>query len=68
MSVAKVSEVISSSSNSFDEAISEGLSRANKTLKNVRSAWIKDQEVMLDGNGSIREYRVTLKLTFILED
>lgn len=68
MSVAKVSEIIASSPKSFDDAIKEGVARANKTLKNVKSAWVENQQVKLDGEGQIREYRVQLKITFILED
>ena len=68
MSVAKVTEVIASSPKSFDDAIKEGVARANKTLKNVKSAWVENQQVKLDGEGQIREYRVQLKITFILED
>jgi hypothetical protein len=45
-----------------------GLERARKTLKNVKSAWIQDQEVLLDGKGKIAEYRVHMKVTFILND
>jgi len=68
MSVAKVSEIIASSPKSFDDAIKEGVARANKTLKNVKSAWVENQQVKLDGEGQIREYRVQLKVTFVLED
>lgn len=68
MSIAKVTEIKVSSTESFDDAIRTGISRANKTLKNVRSAWVKDLEVSVDENGSISEYKVLLKITFILED
>jgi len=68
MSIAKVTEIKSSSSESFDDAIKSGLKRANKTLKNVRSAWISDQEVILDRGGEISEYRVLMKVTFVLDD
>ena len=68
MSVAKVTEIIASSPNSFDDAIKEGVARATKTLKNVKSAWVENQQVKLDGEGQIREYRVQLRITFILED
>ena len=67
MSVAKVTEIKVSSPNSFDDAIKEGITRANKTLKNVKSAWVKDFEVIIDDKGQIAEYRVLLKVTFILE-
>jgi len=67
MSVARVTEIISSSKTSFEDAIQQGISRAVKTLQNVESAWIKDQKVVLAG-GKIAEYRVDLKVTFILND
>lgn len=66
MSVARVTEIIASSPNSFDEAIHNGIERANKTLKNVEGAWVQDQYVTLD-NGAIKEYRANLKVTFILD-
>ena len=68
MSVAKVSEIIVSSPTSFDDAIKMGIARAQKTLKNVRSAWVENQQVQLDDKGQIMEYRVQLKITFILND
>ena len=67
MSVAKVSEIIASSKKSFDDAIEKGVQRTNKTLKNVKSAWVKDQYVEIK-NGKIEEYRVVLMITFILDD
>jgi flavin-binding protein dodecin len=67
MSVAKVTEIISSSSKSFDHAISTGVKRANKTLKNIKGAWVKDQQLDIK-NGSITCYKVTLKITFVLKD
>jgi len=66
MSVAKTTEIISSSAVSFDDALKQGIARANKTLKNVTGAWIQDQKVTISGD-SITEYRVTMKLTFVLE-
>lgn len=68
MSVAKVSEIKVSSPVSFDDAISRGIARAHKTLKNVKSAWVKDFEVSVDDEGKIAEYRILMKVTFILED
>jgi flavin-binding protein dodecin len=68
MSVARVTEIKSSSTKSFDDAIQAGVARAVKTLKNVKSAWIQNQDVVVDENGKIAEYRVQLKVTFILED
>lgn len=67
MSVAKVTEVIASSTVSFEKAMEEGILRANKTLKNVKGAWIDQQKVVVE-NGKIVEYRVNLKITFILAD
>ena len=66
MSVARITEIKSSSAKSFDDAIRTGLVRANKKLKNVKSAWIQNQEVFLNERGEIAEYRVQMKVTFIL--
>ena len=66
MSVARVTEITASSPKSFDDAIQEGITRANKTLKNVKSAWVKEFEVTLGDDGQIIEYRVLMKITFIL--
>jgi len=68
MSVAKVTEIIASSPKSFDDAMKVGIARAHKTLTNLKSAWVKNQQIMLDNEGQIREYRVTLKITFLIED
>ena len=68
MSVARVTEIISSSKESFDEAVRQGVKRASKTLKNVRGAWVEGQKVTCDSDGHVREYRVILKVTFVLED
>jgi dodecin len=68
MTVAKVTEIKVSSPVSFDDAIKEGITRASKTLKNVKSAWVKDFEVEVDGKGKISAYRVLLKVTFVVED
>jgi flavin-binding protein dodecin len=68
MSIARVTEIKSSSVKSFDDAIRSGLERANKKLENIKSAWIENQEVMLDEKGKIAEYRVQMKVTFILTD
>ncbi len=67
MAVAKVSEIIASSTKSFDDAVVVGIERANKKLKNVRAAWVKSQKAIVD-KGKITEYRVTLKVTFVLVD
>ena len=68
MSIAKVTEIKVSSTKSFDDAIREGIARANKTLKNVKSAWVKDLELTVDDKGQIAEYRVLMRVTFILTD
>ena len=68
MSVARVTEIKASSTKSFDDALRQGVARAVKTLKNVKSAWVQNQDVVIDENGNIAEYRVQLKVTFILED
>jgi flavin-binding protein dodecin len=67
MSVAKVTEIIASSTKSFDDAVNQGVKRASKTLKNVVSAWVQDQQVEVK-NGKVVTYRVNLKVTFILKD
>ncbi|NNE88199.1 MAG: dodecin domain-containing protein [Silicimonas sp.] len=66
MSVARVTEIIASSSKSFEDAVEEGVKRAAETLKNVEGAWVKDQKAVVK-NGKITEYRVVLKVTFVLE-
>jgi flavin-binding protein dodecin len=66
MTVAKVSEITSTSSKSFDDAIEKGIKRASKTLKNVSSAWIADQEVEIS-KGKVTAYRVRMRITFVLE-
>jgi len=68
MSVSRVSEIKATSTKSFDDAIKQGVARASKTLRNVKSAWVENQDVRVDENGEITEYRVQLKVTFILED
>lgn len=67
MSVAKVTEISASSEKSFEHAVQKGVARASKTLKNVVSAWVKDQQVEIE-DGKVTAYRVSLKITFILED
>jgi len=67
MSVARVTEISSTSTKSFEDAIQQGIDRATATLRNVQSAWIKEQQVNLD-NGKIASYQVNMKITFILED
>lgn len=67
MSVARVTEITSESKKGFDDAVQDGIKRASKTLKNVTAAWIRDQEVVVDG-GKVKTYRVKMKVTFVLED
>lgn len=67
MSIAKVSEISATSDKSFEDAVVQGLARANKTLRNVRSAWIKEQQVRVN-DGSITEYQVNMMVTFVIED
>jgi flavin-binding protein dodecin len=67
MSVAKITEIQSSSTKGFDDAVRIGIARAEKTLRNLTGAWIKSQKVVID-KGKITEYRVLLKVTFVLQD
>ena len=67
MSVARVTEITATSPNSFEDAMKAGVARAVKTLENVRGAWIQDQAVRIDGN-AVAEYRVHMKVTFVLND
>ena len=67
MSVAKVSEISATSSKSFEDALQQGIARANKTLRNVRSAWVKEQQVRVT-QGSITEYQVNMMVTFVIDD
>jgi len=67
MAIARVTEIIASSKKSFEDAMEEGVARATKTLKNVEGAWVQDQKLVIK-DGKIKEYRVGLKVTFIVED
>jgi flavin-binding protein dodecin len=67
MTVAKVTEITASSTKSFEDAIRVGIERANKTLKNVRGAWINEQTIEVK-NGEVASYRVNMKVTFVLDD
>lgn len=67
MSIARITEISSTSSKSFEDAVQQGISRATKTLRNVRSAWVKEQQVRVE-NGKINQYQVNLMVTFVLED
>ena len=67
MAVAKVTEISATSSKSFEDAIQQGLSRASRTLRHVRSAWIKEQQVRCE-EGKITEYQVNMMVTFVLDE
>jgi dodecin len=67
MSVARVTEITASSKKSFEDALVSGIARADKTLRNIAGAWVKDQKVVV-AKGKIIEYRVVLKVTFVLDD
>jgi flavin-binding protein dodecin len=67
MAIAKVTEIISSSKQSFEDAVVKGIERADKTLSNVQGAWIAEQKVVVE-KGKITEYRVTMRVTFVLKD
>jgi dodecin len=67
MSVAKVSEISAMSSKSFEDAIQQGIARAGKTLRHVRSAWVKEQHVRCN-EGKITEYQVNMMVTFLLDE
>jgi dodecin len=67
MTVASVTEISAASPESFEAAIREGIERANKTLRNIQSAWVKDRNVLIE-DGQIRAYKVNLLVTFVLED
>ena len=67
MAVARVTEISSTSTQSFEDAIAQGIARATKTLRNVKSAWVKEQRVEVE-NDRISEYQVNLLVTFVLED
>ena len=68
MSVAKVIEITSTSPGSFEDAIRKGISKAQKTIDGVKGAWISEQKVELADDGSIKHFRVDMKLTFMLEE
>jgi hypothetical protein len=67
MSVARVIEISATSNQSFDDALKQGIARAQKTLRNVRSVWIKEQRVNVEG-GNITSYQVNIMVTFVLDD
>jgi len=67
MSIARITEISSTSTKSFEDAIQSAVRRATETLRNVRSAWVKEQQIKID-NGSIVEYQVNLMITFVLDE
>jgi hypothetical protein len=67
MSVARVTEIISGSKKGFEQAIEKGIERASQTIENIKGAWVKDQQVVVE-DGKIVEYRVTMMVTFVLRD
>ncbi len=67
MTVAKVEEISSISSKSFEDAVQQGIARATKTLRGVKGAWVKEQYVKVDDSGKVTEYQVNMKVTFVLE-
>jgi len=67
MTVAKITEISSSSKKSFDDAVEVGIERASKTLKGIQGAWVNEMKVTVK-NGKVHEYRVNLRVTFVLED
>lgn len=67
MSIARITEISSTSDKSFEDAIQSGVTRATQTLRNVRSAWVKEQQIRID-QGKIVEYQVNLMITFVLEE
>jgi len=67
MAVGKVSEITVTSSVGFEDAIKQGIARANKTIRNIRRAWVKEMHVRVD-NGAVMEYQVNMMVTFIIDD
>jgi hypothetical protein len=67
MSVARITEISSTSEKNFEDAIQQGVARATETLHGIRSAWVKEQEVQIE-NGKIASYKVIMKITFVLDE
>lgn len=67
MTVAKVIEISSSSSKGIEDAVKDGLKRVSKTINNVRGAWVNDIKVLTDGSGKVTEWRVNMRINFVLE-
>lgn len=68
VSIAKITEISAQSPNSFEDAVQQGIARASKTIRNIQSAWIKEQQVVVNAQGRITNYRVDMKITFVLDD
>ena len=68
MSIARVTEISATSKKGFDDAVEEGIKRASSTLRNVKSAWIKEQSVDVGKDGEIETYQVNMMVTFVLEN
>jgi len=67
MSVAKIIEISSSSSKGIEDAVKDGLKRASKTIKNIKGAWVNDIKVLTDGGGKVTEWRVNMRINFVLD-
>ena len=67
MSIARITEISSTSTKSFEDALQSGIARATQTLRNVRSAWVKEQQVRIE-DGKVAEYQVNLMITFVLDE
>jgi len=67
MSIARITEISSTSTKSFEDAIQSAVTRATQTLRNVRSAWVKEQQIKIE-DGGISEYQVNLMITFVLDE
>ena len=67
MSIARVTEITASSTKSFEDAVEQGINRASKTLDNISGAWVESQKVTVK-DGKVQDFRVTMKVTFILND
>lgn len=67
MSIVKVIEIISESPDSFDDAVRQGIKRAARTVGNIKSAWVAEQKVIVDGS-EVKEFRVTMRVSFVLDE
>jgi len=67
MTIARVTEISASSAKGFDDAIEKGIKRASKTIRNIEGAWVQDQKLVVK-KGKISEYRVVMKVSFVLDD